>query len=273
MDMALTIPLIGALFGMGALTGLLAGLLGIGGGIILVPGLYYLMSALGFDDPALMHVAIGTSLAIIIPTGLSSALAHNRRGNIRFDMLRTLGPGILAGVLAGALVADALTGKTLKAVFAVAIIVLALIMLIGPERLISVKHASGRIRSSFAGMVIGTVSTLVGIGGATLSVPYMSFCGVPIHRAVGTASALGIVIAVPATVSYIVTGLDDSVALPFTIGFVNYLAWILIVPVSTIFAPFGAAMGQKLPVGRLRAVFSLLMLVVATRMIYEAFGG
>lgn len=263
------IVLLAALMALGGVAGFLAGLLGIGGGAILVPGLFYIFTAPGFEDTALMHMAVGTSLAVIVPTGLVSARAHMKRGAVDFDLVRQIGPGIIAGALAGTVLADHLAGETLKIIFAAAIIFLAMLMVYDPSRLFNFERGLHQPFAASAGGVIGLISTLIGIGGATLSVPWMSMNKVAIHRAIGTAAALGLVIAVPAAIGFVVIGWGEAGRPPFSLGYVSAPAWAAIVLVSALAAPLGAATAHNVPVDLMRKGFAMFMVVVATVMAAE----
>lgn len=262
--------LVAFLLSLGAVAGFLAGLLGIGGGAVLVPGLYFGLQYLGFESDALMHVAVGTSLAVIIPTGLSSARAHWKRGAVRLDLVRQIGPGILLGVAAGTFIARYIQeeGMTLFSAFALA--VLAAVMVVNPARFSPFAGTPRRLWMGFSGIVIGVFSSLMGIGGATISVPWMAMCRVPLHTAVGTASALGLVIAIPAALGFIAIGWHVEGRPPFSLGYVNFLAWPLIVPVSVLAAPWGARLAHSVSVARLRRLFAAFLVVVAGRMLWEA---
>lgn len=262
-DWVLLIMMLAAL---GSVAGFMAGLLGVGGGIILVPGLFYAFTFLGFESDYLMHVAVGTSLAIIVPTGFSSARAHWKRGAVDVDLVKQIGIGIVIGVVLGTVLADILPGEKLKIIFATALLFFAAMLLIDPKRFTIWQHVPTQPWPGFAGSVIGTVSTLIGIGGATLSVPFMSMCKVPIHRAIGTASALGLVISVPAAIGFALIGIVEEGRPPFSIGFVNILAWGMVIPMSVMVAPLGAWSAHKLPVDTLRKGFAVFMVVVSVRM-------
>ena len=262
----LFIPLILAL-GLGA--GFLAGLLGIGGGIILVPGLYFIFKTLSYAPQNLMHMALATSLAIIIPTGLSSAFAHFRRGAVDMNAIRVLGPGIVLGVTAGIVIADMASGRALLFLFAAALGVLAALMQIPPPQ--NNTSSFPRTASFFAGMGIGTLSSLMGIGGATLNVPYMTLNGLGIHRAVASSAALGPVIAIPATLGYVWIGLREPGLPPYTLGYIHLLAVALIIPFSVLAAPLGARCAHALPITSLRRIFAAFLLLVAAKMAWEAF--
>lgn len=256
------------LIALGALSGFLAGLFGVGGGVVLVPGLYALFTLLGFEHEMLMHLCVGTSLAIIVPTGLSAARAHHRRGSVDFDLLKTIGPGIVVGVITGAALAAFLTGDALKLIFALTISALAVLMILDPARFQLVSHMPRQPVPSIAGVIIGHISTLIGIGGATLSVPFMSICHVPIRTAIGTAAALGLFISIPAMIGFVLIGFTEDELPPFSFGFVNGLAWLAIVPSSVLIAPLGARLAHRLPVSLMRKGFAIFMIVVAAKMLH-----
>ncbi len=271
MDMILLwIPV---LLGLGAVSGFLAGLLGIGGGIVLVPGLFFALNAFGYDGDHVMHIAIGTSLAIIIPTGVSSVRAHWKHGAVQIDLVRRIGIGILAGVAVGTVIANHITGETLNIIFAGALLLLAVIMASDPSRFSLADKVPGQPWSAMMGAVIGMLSTLMGIGGATISVPYMTLHRVPIHQAIATASALGLLISIPAALGFILIGWGVSGLPPFSVGYVNLLACAVIVPASVLMAPFGARVAHRVAVRPLRRIFAIFIAVVAVRMWYEVAGG
>lgn len=254
---------------LGGVAGFMAGLLGIGGGMILVPGLYYLFSLCGFDHPQLMHLAVGTSLAIIIPTGLSSARAHYKKGGVRLDIVRAVGPGIVIGVGIGTLIADSLSGHGLKIIFAAALVVFALLMQIPAEKFRLRDHMPAQPWPTFAGMLIGALSTLMGIGGATLNVPYQTLNGVPIHTAIGSSSAMGPLIALPGAIGFIIIGWHETGLPPLSLGYVSVLALAAIAPVSVMAAPWGARAAHALPVKSMRRVFSFFIVMIAAKMMYD----
>ena len=258
---------------LGAAAGFMAGLLGIGGGIILVPGLFFLFKTLGYPPEMLMHLSVGTSLAIIIPTGLSSARAHYRRGAVRFDLVRHIGPGIVAGVVIGTAIADQLSGRSLTFVFAGALILFAVLMQIPPKVREDGAHSIRQPKGTLGGLVVGGLSSLMGIGGATLNVPFMTLNGVPIHNAVATSSALGPLIALPGTIGFIIIGWTVAGLPPFSVGYINLVAALLIAPVSVLAAPFGARCAHAVSVKVLRRIFSVFIVIVAIKMIWEALHG
>lgn len=258
------------LIGLGAVAGFMAGLLGVGGGIILVPGLYMIFEqvhgSVPFDMGHLMHICVGTSLAIIIPTGLSSARAHYRRGGVEIKVLKDVGVGVVIGVCIATLMAGMFDIKTMKMIFATALLLLGALMIIDPSKLVQRSALPGQPIIGIAGSIIGALSALIGIGGATMSVPYMTIHGMKIHKAVGTASALGLIISIPAALGYVIIGWGAAGLPPYSLGYVNMLAWLCIIPASVLCAPWGAAVAHKVSVKTLRVMFGMFVILVAMDM-------
>ena len=265
------IPLIFVLVAIGCIAGLLAGLMGIGGGIVLVPGLYYSMSILGYAPDHLMHMAVGTSLAAMAPTGLSSARAHYKRGAVDIKLVKNIGVGIFIGVIIGTLLADYFSGDHLRVFFGFALMALAFVMIADPSRYSLKDKMPGQPWEGLMGSIIGTISTLMGIGGAVMNVPFMSLCKVPMHTAVGTAASLGLFISIPGLIGFIIIGWGVSELPPLSLGYINLMAFALIIPFSIIMAPVGAKLAHSLPVDKLRRVFAILLIIIAGRMIWEIF--
>ncbi|MCB9983931.1 MAG: sulfite exporter TauE/SafE family protein [Rhodospirillales bacterium] len=258
--------LVFSLLALGGLAGFLAGLLGIGGGIVLVPGLLLIFSTLGFGSESLIHVCVGTSLSLIIPNGLMSSRVHWRKGAVDFGLVRRIGGGILVGVLIGTVIADRLAGVQLQTVFAVVIAALAALMVVNPARFYSFKSLPRWPWTETISAVIGALSSLIGIGGATMSVPFMSLCGVELRRAIGTAAALGVLIALPGTIGFMVIGLDETGRPPFSVGYVNLLAWVMILPSSLLAVRAGVWAAHALPLEVMRRVFAGFLVLVAIKM-------
>ena len=260
------------MFALAALAGFLAGLLGIGGGLVLVPGLYFIFNHLGYTSDTIMHVAVGTSLATIVATGTSSARAHWKKGSVRFDLVKKIGIGMVIGVCIGTYIASETTGTTLQIVFAAALVAFAVIMQLNPEKMKLRDDVPAQPWPAFAGIFIGVISTLMGIGGAALNVPYMTLNNVSIHRAVGSASAMGLLIAIPGTLGFLFIGAGDTSGLPpFTLGYINILALAIIVPVTVIFAPIGVHVAHLFSTKALRRVFSFFLIIISIRMLIEVF--
>lgn len=257
------------LMALGSVTGFFAGLLGIGGGAILVPGLYYTFFYLGFPQNHLMHIALGTSLAVIVPTAISSARAHYMRKSVDLNLVKNIGVGIFFGAIIGAFLADQMSTEFLKVFFACATLILAVLMVSNPVQFICFKRGLSQPFAAIFGLGSGVVASLMGIGAASLTVPYMSMCRVEIHRAIGTASALGLMISVPATLTYMFTGWEEAFLPPLSIGYVNAPAWFVIMIMSILFAPLGAYVAHKIRVQNMRKVFAVFLILVATKMILD----
>ena len=263
--------LLAAVVGTGA--GLLAGLLGVGGGIVMVPALYHGFAMLDVPVELRMHLAVGTSLAAIIPTAIRSALAHKRHGAVDNGILLYWGPGIVLGVLVGSWIASWVRGDSLTLFFGVVALVVAVYMAFASANLRITQHMPGRTVSTLLGSGVGTVSTLMGIGGGTLSVPAMTLCGVSIHRAVGTASALGLLIAAPGAAGFVWAGWSSESLPSGSVGYVNFLAVLLLVPATMLAAPIGARLAHSLPAAVLRRVFAFFLGATALKMLTSAWMG
>lgn len=251
---------------VGLASGILAGLLGVGGGIIIVPGLAFLLADGDVASDRLMHVAVGTSLACIVVTSISSFHAHHRRGAVDWSIFRALAPGIAFGAILGAIIAADLHSRTLAAVFGVFLLLVALRMMLAGQ------PAPGRTLPrnpalTAWGTAIGTASALLGIGGGTMTVPLLTWSNVPLHRAVGTSAACGLPIAVTGTAAFIYTGWGLAGLPPGTTGHVYWPAFLAIAPAAVAAAPLGVRLAHALPVAPLRVFFALFMAVVALRML------
>lgn len=251
---------------LGAVAGILAGLLGIGGGLVIVPMLVFCFTGLGFPDAHIMHLALGTSLASIIFTSISSFWAHHRRRAVHWDIVRSITPGIIVGTLLGAYIASLMPTSVLKSFFGVFLYYVAVQMLLGKKPK-AARDVPATVGMFGVGNCIGVVSSLLGIGGGTLSVPFMVWCNISIHHAIGTASAIGLPIALAGAVGYAVTGLKVAGLPEYSLGFIYFPALIGMVSASMLTAPFGARLAHWLPVEKLKRVFAVLLLVVGTKML------
>jgi uncharacterized membrane protein YfcA len=255
----------------GAAAGFSGGLFGIGGGFVVVPALLLILPMVGTAPEHLVHVAVGTSLCTIIFTSLRAASAHFSRGAVDLPLLRSWGPWVVAGTVVGSLLADALASSTLALIFGIGVLCFAALFLIpgmAGKRLASTMP-TGVARAALAS-ALGTVSTMLGIGGGTIATITMTLCGASIHRAIGTASGIGAIIALPGTLGFLLTGLDEPGLPPGSLGYVNLPAALTIVVTSTLCAPLGVAMAHRLNASRLRAVFGAYLLVVGVNMIGKA---
>jgi len=250
----------------GAVAGLLAGLLGVGGGLVIVPALAWLLAGHGVPDGHLMHLAVGSSLAAIIPTALSSLLAHRRRGSVHWPAVRALLPGILAGALAGAWLARLVSSPGLALGFGVFEILVALQLFLG------LKPAAHRDLLALpgmgvAGVVIGAISALLGIGGGTLTTPFLLWNGVDIRRAVGTSATCGLPIALAGAAGFAWSGQTVMAGQAWNTGFIYWPAVAGLVLASVPLAPLGARLAHHLPRETLQRGFALFLLLVGIKMV------
>jgi len=255
------------LLGMGAIAGTLAGLLGIGGGIIIVPVLALVFSAQKLDPNVLMHVAIGTSLATIVITSLSSIRAHQQHKAIDWSVFRTITPGIIVGGLLGAGMAKLIAGEHLRILFGVFMLFVAAQMILGnatkPHR--HLPKTSGML---VAGTAIGTMSSLMGVGGGSMSVPFLTWCNMNIRKAVATSAAIGLPISVAGVTGYIITGLGVAHRPVWSLGYVNLPAFFSIIVASTLFAPYGARITHRISPERLKKFFGYFLLILSVKILY-----
>ena len=243
----------------------MAGLLGVGGGLIIVPALVYLFHAQGLPAATIVHLAIGTSLSTIVLTSITSLYAHHRHGAVRWEIFWRLTPGIVAGALLGSSIADALSGQVLRQVFGVFELMVAAQMLFGRNPAAH-RTLPGIPGMSLAGSIIGSVSALVGIGGGTLTVPFLAWCNVNLRNAVATSAACGLPIAIAGAAGFIAAGWNTT-DIPHATGYVYWPAFAGIVLTSMLFAPLGARLTHTLPVPVLRKVFALFLVALGVRML------
>jgi uncharacterized membrane protein YfcA len=261
--------MIAAIAAAGAFGGVLAGLLGVGGGIVIVPALDFALQAAGVPAQVALHIAVGTSMATIIPTSISSSRSHARRGAVDQAIVRQWAVPIVLGALLGSLAAPFLDGRVLAAIFGTVALAAALKMLLPLDHVVLRPSLPGGVGGAALPASIGAVSAMMGIGGGTLSVPSMSLCGVPVHKAVGTAALLGLWISVPATLGYLLASTEGEVLPPWSIGHVSLPGFAIIAPVSWLVAPVGARLAHSLDRRRLSAAFGVFLLIVAVRMLWR----
>jgi len=252
--------------GVGAIAGVLAGLLGIGGGLVIVPMLIYIMGIQGVSPQILMHVALGTSMASIMFTSVSSFMAHHRRGAVQWEVVRRIVIGIFTGTFLGSCFAGAMSTGFLKGFFCIFLYVVATQMLMNKKPKAS-RDLPGTLGMFSTGNIIGGISSLVGIGGGTLSVPFMVWCNIPVHHAIGTSAAIGLPIAVAGTIGYIFNGWGIDSLPAYSIGYINLPALLGIACISVLTAPLGVRLAHSLPVDRLKRIFAVLLYAVGTKML------
>ena len=251
---------------LGATAGLLAGLFGVGGGLIIVPVLAWVFAAQGMNSDVIMHLAVGTSLASIWLTSLMSIRAHHQRGAVNWLLVRKLALGIVVGALSGALIADQLSTPVLKRMFGVFELFVAAQMLL-VSRYQAHFEVPGNVGLTFAGGGIGLVSAIIGIGGGTLTVPFLVWCRVPMIQAVATSAACGLPIAVAGAAGFMLTGWNDAELPAWSTGYVYWPAWLGIVVASSLTAGLGARLAHSLPAARLRQLFALLLIGMGVKML------
>jgi uncharacterized protein len=255
-----------AYLAIGLAVGFLAGLLGIGGGMVMVPMLVLVFTAKGFPPQHMMHLALATALATIVFTSITSVRAHHRHGGVDWAVARAMAPGIVAGALATALVAGLIPTRPL-AIFFTGFMFYAAAQMFVEIKPRAARHLPGRAGLVAAGAGIGGVSSLLAAGGAFLSIPFLAWCNVPLKRAIGTAAANGFPIALAGTVGYVAQGLRVPGLPEGSVGYVYLPALLLIVAASMPMAPLGARLAHRLPVRRLRVVLALMLLALALRML------
>ena len=253
-----------------AVAGFMAGLLGVGGGIIMVPALYYAFTVLDFDIVTRMHLAVGTSLAIIIPTSIISTLTHREYDAVDFKMVKSFGIFILIGVFFGTFLAVNLKTPALVLFFSIFAFMVGLFFIFLREKLVDNPKQISNLVKNISGILIGFISIPLGIGGGSLMVPFMRTFGYDIRKSIGTAAAVGFLIAVTGTITMITGGkIIDNVNTPFSLGYINLLGFIVFVPVTMIMARLGAKAVYKIDKKILSKIFGTFLILVSIRSFLE----
>ncbi len=249
--------------------GFVAGLFGIGGGIIMVPFLFYIFGSLGIDQNYLMHLAVGTSFAIIIPTATASVLTHHKFKAVDFKIVKSYGVFSVIGAICGAFFAATLTTKSLILFFAIIIFLLSVYLLLLKEK---EKNISIKIKLHLKitlGFLVGFISAPMGIGGAVMNVPIFKFFGYSINRAIGSAAAIGLAIAISGAVGFLITGTYLKTNIPLSIGFLNIPAFLIFIPITTYMARIGARTVHKIDRNKISKYFGLFLLIVSFKFLFE----
>ncbi len=258
---------------IGAVAGVIAGLLGVGGGIVLVPAFFFAFDGLGYATPDLMQICLATSLATIVVTSVRSVLAHNKKGAVDWDILRGWGIGIAIGAVLGVIAATGLRNEVLMAIFGVLGLSVGLYMAFGRAEWRlgdAMPTGAGRFVTS---PVLGFLSVLMGIGGGSFGVPLMALYGVPIHRAVATAAGFGVIIAVPSVIGFLLVSGDGPGRPPFTVGQVNLVAFVAVIAMTLITTPWGVRLAHAMDPKPLKRVFAFFIMLMALNMLRRAFFG
>tara|TARA_B000000565_G_scaffold69162_1_gene48246 strand:+ start:224 stop:1060 length:837 start_codon:yes stop_codon:yes gene_type:complete len=258
------------LAGAAAVAGFMAGLLGVGGGIIMVPALYYAFTVLDFDIVTRMHLSVGTSLAIIIPTSIISTRTHMEYNAVDFKMVKSFGIFILLGVIAGTFLAVNLKTPALVLFFSIFAFIVGLFFIFIREKIMENPKKISNFVKNISGIIIGFISVPLGIGGGSLMVPFMRTFGYDIRKSIGTAAAVGFLIALSGTITMIIGGnIIDNVNTPFSLGYINILGFIVFVPVTMIMARIGAKAVYKINKNLLSKIFGTFLIIVSIRSFVE----
>ena len=250
--------------------GFMAGLLGVGGGIVMVPALYYAFTVLDFDIVTRMHLSVGTSLAIIIPTSIISTMTHKEYDAVDFKMVRSFGVFILAGVIGGTFLAVNLKTPALVLFFSIFALMVGLFFIFLREKLVDNPKQISSIVKNISGVIIGFISVPLGIGGGSLMVPFMRTFGYDIRKSIGTAAAVGFLIAVTGTITMITGGkIIDNVNTPYSVGYINLLGFAVFVPVTMVMARIGAKVVHKIDKKLLSKIFGIFLILVSIRSFIE----
>ena len=249
--------------------GFVAGLFGIGGGLITVPFLYYIFGSLGIDQQYIMHLAVGTSFAIIVPTSTVSVLTHHKFKAVDFDIVKSYGIFVIIGVIAGTIFAASLKTKSLVLFFSIIILFLAIYLLLLKEK---EKNVISKIKlhiKIILGFIVGFISAPMGIGGAVMNVPILKFFGYSINKAIGSASAIGFFIALFGAIGFVITGSYLKIDLPLSIGFLNLPAFLIFIPITTFMARIGARTVHMIDKNKISKFFGIFLLIISIKFFYE----
>jgi len=266
-------PFLLAMLGAGIVAGFLAGLFGIGGGAVLVPVFYQIMIDIGINPEIVMHVAIGTSLAIIIPTSIRSFNGHRKKTAVDMDLLKSWIIPLPIGVFAASFIASYISGADLKIIFALIALVVALRLLFGKDHWRLGDDLPKNPTKAIVGAAIGFFSTFMGIGGGVMNNTFMTLYGRPIHQALATSAGVGALISIPGALGYIIAGWGAEGLPPFSLGFVNIPAMLIVTVVTLIVAPAGVTLAHKLTRRQLQVSFGAFLVLVSMRFFYSYFWG
>ncbi len=251
--------------------GFVAGLFGIGGGLITVPFLYYIFDSQGLDSRYLMHLAVGTSFAIIIPTSIASVLTHHKFKAVDFDIVKSYGIFVIIGVIIGTIFAASLKTKSLVLFFSIVIFILGIYLLLLKEKEKNIVINIKLYLKIILGFIVGFISAPMGIGGAIMNVPILKFFGYSINRAIGSAAAIGFLIAVFGALGFLTTGSYLKTNLPMSIGFLNIPAFLIFIPITTFMARIGAKTVHSIDKNRISKIFGIFLLIISLKFLLEFF--
>ena len=251
--------------------GFFAGLFGIGGGLISVPFLYYLFNSFGMDPNYVMHLAVGTSFSIIIPTSIVSVMTHHKFKAVDFDIVKSYGLFVVIGVIFGTIFAASIKTKPLVLFFSVVVFILAFYLLYLKEKETNIKLTIKLSSKIFFGFLAGFISAPMGIGGAVMNVPILKFFGYTINNAIGSAAAIGFLIALFGAGGFLISGSYLDVNMPLSIGFLNIPAFLIFIPITTFMARIGARTVHKIDKQRISKYFGFFLIVIGSKFLFEYF--
>ncbi len=252
-----------------AIAGFFAGLFGIGGGLITVPFLFFIFEYLNFNQAYLMHLSVGTSFAIIIPTSIVSVLTHKKHNSVDINVIKNYGFFVISGVLIGTILAATLKTKSLLLFFTIVVYFLGAYLLNIKEKTVKLKPNFGLLPKIILGFISGFISAPMGIGGAVMNVPILRYFGYPINKAIGSASAIGFIIALFGGLGFFLTGSYLNADLPLSIGFINIPAFLIFIPITMFMARLGANKSNKMDKSKLQRLFGIFLYVIGTLFLYR----
>ncbi|MEE9453452.1 MAG: sulfite exporter TauE/SafE family protein [Paracoccaceae bacterium] len=273
LELAQIFPLLALLLFIGAIAGVIAGLLGVGGGIVLVPAFYYTFTTLGYDSAQMMQICVATSLATIVFTSIRSVLSHHKKGAVDWDILKSWAPGIVIGAVLGMLIARQMRSENLMLIFGVLGVLVGLYLAFGRENWRLGAEMPRGVSRAIIAPVLGFLSVLMGIGGGSFGVPLMTLFNRPIHRAVATAAGFGVIIAVPSVIGFLLMGWDSPGKPPLTFGLVNIVAFVIIISMTLLTAPIGVRIAHSMNPKPLKIVFAVFIMLMALNMLRKALMG
>ena len=250
--------------------GFFAGLFGVGGGLITIPLLFFIFETLNVDKAYIMHLAVGTSFSIIIPTSIVSVFTHYKHEAVDFSVVRSYGAFVVIGVIIGTIFAASLQTKSLVLFFAIVLFLLTFNLFFLKDKT-EIKIKFSLIQKIILGLISGFVSALMGIGGAIMNVPILKYVGYPINKAIGTAAAIGFLIALFGAFGFLFTGSLLNVDLPLSLGFINIPAFLIFIPITTIMAKVGASTVHKIDKNKISKLFGIFLLIFASKFLYDYF--
>ena len=254
---------ISLLISTGLFAGFIAGLFGIGGGVVVVPVLYYIFTLAEIDESIRMHLSIGTSLANIIPISIISAFNHAKRKSVDFNFLKFIFLSVVLGVILGSVVISYLEGSNLILIYSILLMIVAMQFFFWKDKWRLAIEFPKNIHGHAYGSTIGFLATLIGVGGGAMSIPILKLYNFEIHKAIGTAAGIGTIITIPGTIGFILAGISNEVSLSWSLGYVSLVGLLLITPLTMIGAPFGVRFAHHLSKGKLNFIFGLFLLIMS----------